>query len=144
MNNLRQIRNILYQLKKDFPWRIQLRNIVESSSDKKLGVVTKSFMTITVNKAILLPTKLMPSFIYDLSFIAANKNFTYGGLFGAGTRVVIVDGRDIPSTFTMEENTQVLADKIVYVVKSIDSLVGKAGFLLTVTTLSNMEKVDEF
>lgn len=143
MSNLRQIKNILYQLKKDWGIAMDLRNQT-SVVDRKTGMTQKSYVSVSIRRGILLPVKLTPSFLYDLSFIAANKNFTYGGLFGAGSRVVIVDGSDVPSTFTVKEDTQLIIAKAVYVVKNVETLVNKLGYLLTVTTLSNLENVDEF
>jgi hypothetical protein len=143
VGNLRQVKNIVYQLKKDWGVAMDLRNQT-SVVDRRTGMTQKSYETISVRRGVLLPVKLTPSFIYDLSFIAANKNFTYGGLFGAGTRVVIVDGSDVPSTFTVKEDTQLIIAKAVYVVKNVETLVNRMGFLLAVTTLSNLEKVDEF
>jgi len=143
MSNIRQIKNILYQLKKDWGVAMDLRN-QSSVVDRRTGMTQKSYDSISVRRGILLPVKLVPSFVYDLSFIAANKNFTYGGLFGAGSRVVIVDGSDVPSTFTVKEDTQLIIAKGVYVVKNVETLVEKLGFLLTVTTLTNLEKSDEF
>jgi hypothetical protein len=144
MDNLRQVKNVLYQLKKDYPSSIRLRNIVESNVDRKTGKVFKTYHTISVMRAILLPTHLKPSFVYDLSFIAANKNFTYGGFFGADTRVVIIDGADVPKEFEIKESTQVLIDTVVYLVKSAEAIVNGLGYLITMTTLTNSENSNEF
>jgi hypothetical protein len=144
MGNLRQVKNILYQLKKDWGVSMQLRNPASSDLDRKIGTVLTAYQILKIRKGIWLPAKLSPTFIYDLSFIAANKNFTYGGLFGANLRVVIVDGHDVPKTFTIKENTQLVVEKSVYVVKNIEKLVNRLGYLLTVTTLSNLESSDEF
>jgi hypothetical protein len=35
--------------------------------------------------------------VYDLTYIAANKNFTYGGIFDTGKRRLILDSKDIGS-----------------------------------------------
>jgi hypothetical protein len=51
--------------------------------------------TVSINRAILLPRKISTNFAYDLSFIAANKNFTYGGFFGKTQRVILIDARDL-------------------------------------------------
>lgn len=144
MGNIRQLRNILYQLKKDWGVPMSFRNPTEAEPDRKVGTILTSYQILKIRRGIWLPVKLTPAFVYDLSFIAANKNFTYGGLFGANTRVVIVDGNDVPNTFTVKENTQLIVDKVVYVVKNVESLVNRMGYLLTVTTLSNSETSDEF
>jgi hypothetical protein len=144
MGNLRQIKNIIYQLKKDYGTRMSLRNPTSSDQDRKTGTVLVSYQILKIRRGIWLPEKLVPSFVYDLSFIAANKNFTYGGLFGAGSRVVIVDGKDVPSTFIIKEDTQLVIDKVVYSIKNVDQIVNRLGYLLTVTTLSSLESSDEF
>jgi hypothetical protein len=143
MSNLRQIKSILYQLKKDYGVPMILRNQTEGIPDRKLGSYIKAYETISVRRGIWLPKNLKPSFVYDLAFVAANKNFTYGGLFGADTRVVIVDGKDVPQTFNIREDTQLIIERAVYVVKNTEQLVKRLGFLLTVTTLSNLGEADE-
>ena len=144
MDNYRQIKNILYQLKRDFPSSLRLRNLIDASSNKKTGVITRHYSTLEIRRGILLPTMMTPSFIYDLSFIAANKNFTYGGLFGSRTRLIIIDGKDVPSSFTIKEDTQVLLDDQVFLTKKVEKLVNGLGYLLTVSSLSNAEESEFF
>lgn len=48
-----------------------------------------------VRKAILLPDSLDRRFVYDLTFIANNKNFTYGALFDTAARKIIVRKADL-------------------------------------------------
>jgi hypothetical protein len=49
-----------------------------------------------VLRAIVLPSKIHREFVYDLTFIASNKAFTYGGHFDTTERSFIFDRKDLP------------------------------------------------
>lgn len=46
------------------------------------------------NHVIVLPSVQSTKFVYDLSFIASNKNFTMGGFFDTSKRKLILDAKD--------------------------------------------------
>lgn len=143
MNNLRQISIIIYRLKRQYGVPMQLRRITDDNTDLASGKVYRGYYTITIKRGIALPAKLAPSFAYDLAFVAANKNFTYGGIFGSSTRVAILDGKDIPSDFEIAEDDELLFENKIHAVKSINPTATKKGYILTVTTISSVEKVNE-
>jgi hypothetical protein len=143
MNNLRQITAILYRLKRNYGGEVKLRNRLYSDVDRKTGKLDVNYDTITIRKAIILPAKAVPSFVYDLAYTAAGRNFTYGGLFGSHTRNVIVDGVDLIEDFLVKEKTEVLFEQSIHVLKDFRPTATNLSFLLTVTTLSSLEKVDE-
>jgi hypothetical protein len=91
----REIRNTIYALKKDYGKPATL--YTESFTvDISTGLKNRSVTDYQVKKAILLPTDWKRKFAYDLSFVAANKNFTYGGFFDTGDKLVLIDVIDIP------------------------------------------------
>jgi hypothetical protein len=55
--------------------------------------VTK--VTWTIKRAIVLPGNVQSKFVYDLAFIANNKEFTTGGIFDTGPRTLILDSKDL-------------------------------------------------
>ena len=141
-NNLRQIRSILYQLKKDYGASIDLRNPFPDEVDRETGVVNIQYDIVKIKKAIVLPVKAIPSFVYGLSFAAANRNFSYGGIYGVHTRNIIVEGKDVADDFLIKEKTQAILDSELYVLKDYIEAGSKIAYLLTVTTLSSLEKVN--
>jgi hypothetical protein len=143
MNNLRQISIIIYRLKRQYGVPMKLRRITDDNTDLASGKVYRGYYVIDIKRGIALPAKLAPAFAYDLAFVAANKNFTYGGIFGSSTRLVILDGKDIPSDFEIAEDDELLYENKVHAVKAINPTATKKGFILTVTTISSMEKVNE-
>jgi hypothetical protein len=67
----------------------------EEDLDLRTGKKTVDKVTQRVKRAIILPNTQLQKFVYDLSFIATNKNFTMGGVFDTGKRRIIVDARDL-------------------------------------------------
>jgi hypothetical protein len=94
------ITQIIYQLKKQYGQRVDLYVLSGVSQNPSTGNVTSTLTKHKLNKVPVLPTNVLRDFQYDLSFIAANKNFTYGGFYDAGTRVVLVDTKDLPVGYT--------------------------------------------
>jgi hypothetical protein len=134
-----QVQGVLYRLKRDYGKPMEIRNLALSEAHRASGAITTGFQILKIQKGILLPARMVPSFVYDLAFIAANKNFTYGGFFGASTRTVIVDGRDLPKNFEVKESSQLIIESSPYSIKNVEKLVERLGLLLAVTTLSNLE-----
>lgn len=107
-NTLREVQKIIYTLKRNFGL---LMYIQYASADDvynlQTGEITRTITDIKIRRGILLPENTIRKFLYDLSFIAANKNFTYGGFFERGTRVVLIDVKDLPSGFTIKNSMYV-------------------------------------
>lgn len=94
-NNLRQIELILYRLKREYGLPIAVRNPTKNDSDVQTGEISREYDVYKVKRAIRLPADLMRSFVYDLTYVAANKNFAYGGLFDKSTKVFIIERKDL-------------------------------------------------
>lgn len=139
MNNLRQISTILYKLKKDYGGPIDLRNQIETVVNRKTGNISIDYDTVKIRRAIILPARVTPSFIYDLSYTAANRNFSYGGLFGSHLRNVIVDGKDLSDDFLIKEKTEALFENAIYVLKDYYPTAGPRSYILALSSLSSME-----
>ncbi len=118
-NALRQITMIIYRLKRNYGLRVVIRKRISSAPNLETGKLNTSTQDIIVRRAPVLEGRILQSFFYDLSFIAANKNFTYGGFIDNNTRAIIFDAKDLPKDF--EENTedQIIFDNRVYEIKEI-------------------------
>lgn len=94
-NVLRQIEKIVYRLKRNYGVTITFHRITATNPNVQTGALNPTEITFTIKRAIIAPMKILRDFVYDLSFVAANKNFTYGGYFDAGKRVMILDRKDL-------------------------------------------------
>lgn len=59
------------------------------------GETNITYVDLPISRIIRLPRRNISDFVYDLSFIAANKNFTYGGTFDTNDRWFIIDIKDL-------------------------------------------------
>lgn len=118
MNYNRQLHLILYGLKKRYGTRLTVRRVTNKVFDPATGKEDIVSEDVTV-KAIVLPVKTFRDYVYDLSFIAANKNFTYGGHFDTAERFVIIEVKDLPDGFSFSMNDRVVHKNQLYESKQI-------------------------
>jgi len=82
---------------------------------------------------------MIRSFEYDLTYIAANKNFTYGGFYDDSSRLIILDYKDLKnSKLTPRINDIIVYNSREWLVKQIVSLDINYGYALTVTDNSRL------
>lgn len=88
--------NVLYQLKRRYGTRVTFHRDNETL-DTELGTKIVIKQTWEIKYAILMPTTQQQKFVYDLSYIAGNRNFTMGAIFDASFRKLILDSKDLGS-----------------------------------------------
>jgi len=120
MNNLRQIRQILYRLKRNFGTEIVLVKTGAETLNLETGAITPDETDFTIKRAIMLPQKTIRDFAYDLSYIAVNKNFTEGAFFEASDRFVIVDRAEYKDIDLITLNDMVEFRSQRYNIKSVN------------------------
>ncbi len=103
----RNISRIIYALKRErgVPALVQRESITTNLTTGE--TITHISDSHSLSRVVLLPKKITTDFAYDLSFVAANKNFTYGGLFNKTDRYLFVDARDL-GTFVMRQDSDVI------------------------------------
>lgn len=94
-NNRRNTKDTLYQLKYRYGRLVYVRHPVADTNDVTTGKILRSFDVTAVRRAIVMPPEKARTAVYDLTYIASNKNFGYGGLFEENTTVVLFDYRDV-------------------------------------------------
>lgn len=122
------VKQSLYDLKKQFGqpaafYRTTTTNNLETGS--KVVSRTKT----PIRKVIVLPESFITSKIYSLSYIAANKNFTYGALFNKNTKVFLVDKSDIPNKEILPEDYVVFKNTR-YDIKNLEALEFNTGYII--------------
>ena len=132
----RQIRLILYRLKRTFGRSVTLRSrTVTYTVSTGVGVPTNT--DVTIKRCIVLPTSALRNFAYDLSFIAANKNFTYGGFFDLNTQMFIIDVKDLPSGSEITMDHMLIYNSRPYDIARLARTEGDLGYLIQGKELSN-------
>jgi len=130
-NNPRFIKKVLYSLKRKFGKEIEFIFKISSTADARTGKITVIKDSFNIRRGILLPSQLEREFTYNLTFIASNKNFTYGGLYDTTERRVILSENDLPNQFTPEVGHSLIFEAKRWDVKKVQEFqIGKGYFLI--------------
>ena len=97
MNNI-MIRRLVYSLKRQWGSDFQYVTLLKSEVDELTGnrTIDKKYYVIS---GVLLPQTQLRKFIQDIGYLAANKNFTYGGLNDINRITFIFNRFDLPLDF---------------------------------------------
>lgn len=131
----RFMRNTLYQLKRDYGTELTLY-LETATTNLSTGVRTPSSENWFVRRAVILPSDWKRKFSYALSFVAANKNFTYGGFFDADRRELVIDAEDLPKGLMITNNHHLVIDTRKYVIAEVSQLEEAAGWIIHAKAVS--------
>lgn len=130
-NRSREIETQIYSLERDSGQPIVYHAQGTYSFDVETGEKTYSGgSTHDVARVVTFEVREDFKFEYDLSYIAANKNFTYGGLFVVGDRIFILRKQ----SFDVNRKDFIIFDGERYVFMKITRLDYDAGFILYART----------
>ena len=103
-----------------------------SGLNPETGRETVSRVYVHLRRCITFSVKQTTRFEYDLSFVAANKNFTYGGLFNVGDRVFILMSEHLPEDFSISvENTFIIFDNAKWDIAAFEKIDHDAGYIIS-------------
>ena len=105
---LRQIRRIIYTLKRRFGVQIKYYRPGDPVIDLKTGVVTQTFTTYTINRAIVGTGKEMMNNIYNIF----SPGFPTAAFFDQDIRVVLIDAADLSITPDKKDHIQVNSERL--------------------------------
>src|SRR6185436_5450846 len=117
---------MLYRLKRDFGLTVTLHVLLSSDVSYTSGTTTKQFNAYKIKRALVLEATQYRKFAYDLSFIAANKNFTYGGFFDVKQRIIVIERRDLPRDYVPDHKHYIVFDHSRYEIVNFDENEEKA------------------
>ena len=116
----RFIRRTLYGLKRQYGSRVDVYQLNSAATDYETGVKTVNKSVYTVRKCIVLPVKIAREVVQTITQISANKSFVYGGSYDAGTRMFIIDARDMPDAYEFTNDDWIVYGGRRYDIKSIE------------------------
>ena len=141
----RHLRRTLYTLKRRWPTPIQLHTVGDPVTDYDKGTTESTVTTKRIRKAIELPRNELRKFVYDLSYIATAKNFTYGALFDQATRIVLIDRIDLPKGYVIDIDQEATIDGERYQVNTTSELpFGTAYIVGLIRSTSGGRKNDAY
>ena len=140
-NNLRETRKVIYHLKMRYGLALEYFDPTAQTHDPKTGDITRTFTQISIRRAVILPTNLSRSFVYDLAYIAVGKNFTEGGFFDKNLKHIIIDKKDFPKDFVPNTNHHMEFDNGRYEIKAIQVFEDRRAYVFSVEGVLNAPTV---
>ena len=121
----RFMRRVLYSLKRLYGGRIDLYKLGTVTTDYKTGVKTVTRTVVPIKRSIVLPVKIWRS-------IGPNTTpeFNYGGTYDLGTRIFVIDARDLPTDYVIEKDDWLVYNGQRYGLKNITELEQHTGWEL--------------
>ena len=133
-NTLRENKKVLYRLERQFGSSATFHIPTVNDYNIQTGKTTREYLDIFVRRVVVLPTRVTRDFVYDLAYIASNKNFTEGGFFDKTTRNMIVRKKWLKGVEPTLEWECTYKDRR-YVVKELNETEDGAGFIMRCNTL---------
>jgi sulfur transfer complex TusBCD TusB component (DsrH family) len=124
----RFIRRTLYNLKRQYGNRIDIYKLQDTATDYQTGEKTVTKSVIVVRKCVVLPVKIAREVVQTITQISANKMFVYGGSYDAGTRMFIIDARDMPNNYEFTNDDWLIYNGRRYDIKSIEEFEQNAAW----------------
>ncbi|KKL98311.1 hypothetical protein LCGC14_1825680 [marine sediment metagenome] len=118
-NKLNFIRKVIYRLKRSYGLPIDYYQLATHTMDPEDGDKVTTLIKTHIRRAVVLRARGFRSFVYDLAFISANKDFTEGGYFDPEDRKVIIDTRDVAIGFSPQVDDYFIFQSKKYEVKEI-------------------------
>jgi hypothetical protein len=110
----------VYALKRQLGQQLVLVSTSGDAVNLLTGLKSNVQTSVTINYAVNLPSNMVRGANYDLSYIIANRQFTYGAYHDTRTRKVLIDRRDIPSTFPVDLNMHVVFQNKRWEIKNLE------------------------
>lgn len=127
----RAARLALYRMKRVAGVPVQIQDVTTSGFNPETGSSTVSRTVQDVRRCVTFSVKQTSRFEYDLSYVAANKNFIHGGIFNVGDRIFILDARDVPANFEIRlDTTHIVFGSKKWDVASYEKLDHDVGYII--------------
>ena len=135
---------VIYNLKQKQGRFAALYHPTTTTRNLQTGKTVRNFTITKIKKVVVAPQRVFISFQYDLAYIAANKNFTYGGLYDLSSRTIIVDRRDLPTGYSPTNNSdEFILEEGRYVVKEFTIIEDKDVILFAVSRVEGYIAYDD-
>lgn len=112
------VSSILYSLIDRESSKIQFYQVIVNNMDLATGKPDRQYKVIAIRKAFVMSLSNVRSFKYDLSFIAANKNFTFGGMYDVNTFIGAIKVKDLKG-IVPTLNDHIICDNQKYEIKKV-------------------------
>jgi len=129
---LKFVKRVFYKLKRAYGLPIVYYQRVSHQTEPDDGDKHTEYLTFLVRRAVVLRAREFRSFVYDLAYISANKDFTTGAFFDVNDRVIVIDALDVSDTFRPTNDDYIIFQNQKFEVKEIEHFENNYGWMCLV------------
>lgn len=126
---IRMIERNLYVLKRQYGGPVVFCSLLDANTDYSTGSKVVQYKTCSINRAVVLPSRILREIVASVARISSNKPLAYGGDFIIGDRGFIIQGSDLPSTWDVKKDDWIAYRGERYSIKKIIN-VADTGWLI--------------
>ena len=136
-NLVRQIRETIYALKKDFGVSATVYKLAAAETDYETGEKTATWTSVEVRRCPVLPASAVRKFAQSVTYLKSSASFVTpaGQGWDQGTRGFILDARDLPIGYSFEIEDWIVYNGKRYDPKVIEELGAGLGYLVLAVEL---------
>jgi hypothetical protein len=129
LSNTNFIKSILYNLQNEYGNKATFIKIISEQTNSLTGQRTVTRDILQLKKVVNLPEDVAKKYWYDMAFLKANTNFTYGGEVDVKVRQVIIVKKDLKGReITLQDF--LIIDRLRYHITKIYDLEHDLGYLV--------------
>jgi len=108
----------------------------EVTTNSLSGAIVTVDTDVSVRRGVLLPVDEARRFTYDLSYIAAQKNFTTGAYYYQTDTVCLIDGREV--SISLDGVRRLIAGSRTFEVLNVSDALEGTGYWLSLKGLADV------
>jgi hypothetical protein len=116
---LRNIKLVLYRLKRDYGLRIHFYQLTSNEQDIITGRITRTYTILQIKRAIRLPKRLLRQYVFDIM---------EGGYYDTKDCFIIIDSVDISIEPTLDDHCEFENQR--YEIKAVKKFEDNRGYIL--------------
>ena len=122
------LKRSVYKLKRSYGLPVQYYVVPSHNVVPETGTKTTETTLIKVRRAVILRSRQFRSFVYDLAYISANKDFTEGGFFDPEDRRILLSQSDMKGHVPTPDDYMIIKNER-YDVKEVLTFEDEAAFI---------------
>lgn len=130
-----EIRRTVYDLKKKHARVVKWLRLITESVNLETGKMNNNYTDCVIRKAIILPVKIIRT------MALTGGTFQYGSYTDVGSRLLIIDQRDLPKTWSMsfDADDRIIINEQRYTIKDCDNFEDSTIWLVGVVNVRGTE-----
>lgn len=120
------VEKVIYGMKKKYPVNVTWHHLTSVTTNLSTGVETNVYLEQTIRRAVMLPSDIARTFVYDSAYMKSAREYTYGGLFDKVDQTCMIQKSDLTVDFDPNLDDYILWDGNTFNIVHVSNYANKA------------------